>query len=38
MEIENVRITDVSLSMADHGCLTFDIFIEGHKSLRNGEV
>ena len=27
--IENARITKVSLSMADHGCLTFDLFIEG---------
>ena len=30
MEIENVKITDVSLSMADHGCLTFDIAIKGN--------
>lgn len=29
MQTENVRITDVSLSMEDQGCLTFDIFIEG---------
>lgn len=30
MVIENVKITDVSLSMADHGCLTFDIAIKGN--------
>lgn len=29
MKIENVKITKVSLSMADHGCLTFDIFVDG---------
>ena len=27
--IENCQITKVSLSMADHGCLTFDVFVEG---------
>lgn len=27
--IENARITKVSLSMADHGCLTFGICVEG---------
>ena len=27
MKVENVKITKVSLSMADHGCLTFDIFV-----------
>ena len=27
--IENARITSVSLSMADHGCLTFGIIVEG---------
>jgi hypothetical protein len=30
MVIENVKITDVSLSMADHDCLTFDIAIKGN--------
>lgn len=29
MEIENAKITNVSLSMADHGCLTFYITVEG---------
>ena len=29
MKTENVRIIRVSLSMADHGCLTFDIFVDG---------
>lgn len=29
MKIENAKITDVTLSMADHGCLTFDIFVDG---------
>ena len=29
MKIENVRIIKVSLSMADHGCLTFDISVDG---------
>lgn len=29
MKIENVQITGVSLSMADHGCLTFNIFVDG---------
>ena len=29
MKIENVKITKVSLSMADHDCLTFDIFVDG---------
>ena len=28
-EIRNARITDVSLTMADHGCLTYFISIEG---------
>ena len=28
-EISNVKITDVSLTMADHGCLTFFITVEG---------
>lgn len=27
--IENAKITSVSISMADHGCLTFTIYIEG---------
>ena len=30
MKIENARIKSVSLSMANHGCLTFDIYIEGN--------
>ena len=29
MEIENAKITSVSISMADHGCLTFILFLEG---------
>ena len=29
MKIENMKITKVSLTMADHGCLTFDIFVDG---------
>ena len=29
MEILNAKITSVSISMADHGCLTFTIFLEG---------
>ena len=29
MKIENVKITNTSLSMADHGLLTFDVFVEG---------
>ena len=29
MEIKNAKITGVSLTMADHGILTFQIFIEG---------
>lgn len=29
MEIENAKITSVSISMADHGCLTFTLFLEG---------
>ena len=28
MEIENAKITNVSITMADHGCLTFWITIE----------
>ena len=27
--IENAKITDVSISMADHGCLTFTIYVQG---------
>ena len=27
--IENVKITDVSIQMEDHSCLTFMIFVEG---------
>lgn len=30
MEIENAQISSVSISMADHGVLTFRIFIKGH--------
>ena len=29
IEIENAKISSVTLSMADHGCLTFMIFVEG---------
>lgn len=29
MAIENVRITATKLSMGDHGCLTFYIFVDG---------
>ena len=29
MEIINAKITSVTLSMADHGCLTFFITVEG---------
>lgn len=29
MKVENAKITDVSISMADHGCLTFQIYLEG---------
>lgn len=29
MKIENAKITNVSLTMADHGCLTFWITVEG---------
>jgi hypothetical protein len=28
-KIENAKISDVSISMADHCCLTFNVFIEG---------
>lgn len=28
-EIKNVKITNVSLTMADHGCLTFYLTLEG---------
>ena len=28
-EIKNVKITNVSLTMADHGCLTFHLTLEG---------
>lgn len=27
--IENAKITNVSISMADHGCVTFWVFVEG---------
>lgn len=30
MEIENAQISSVSISMADHGVLTFTIFVKGH--------
>jgi len=29
MTIENARIKNVSISMADHGCLTFTIWLSG---------
>lgn len=29
MKIENAKITNISLTMADHGCLTFWITVEG---------
>lgn len=29
MEIENAKITNTRISMADHGCLTFDLILEG---------
>lgn len=29
MEIENAKITNVSISMADHGVLTFSLTLEG---------
>ena len=29
MSIENAKITDVSLTFADHGCLTFWVTVEG---------
>ena len=29
MEIKNAKITDTSITMADHGCLTFWILLEG---------
>lgn len=28
-EIRNAKITNVSISMADHGCLTFYLFLDG---------
>lgn len=30
MSIENAKITDVSLTFADHGCLTFYVTVEGN--------
>ena len=30
MEIENAKIEDVSITMADHGCLTFWITLKGN--------
>lgn len=30
MEIKNAKITGVSLTMADHGCLTFFVSLEGN--------
>jgi anti-sigma regulatory factor (Ser/Thr protein kinase) len=30
MEIENVKITKVSISMSDYGCLTFWLTLEGY--------
>lgn len=29
MSIENAKITGTRISMADHGCLTFDLILEG---------
>ena len=29
-EIENAKITNVSISMEDHGCLTFGLTLEGN--------
>ena len=29
MDIENAKITGTRISMADHGCLTFDLELEG---------
>lgn len=30
MKIENAKITNVSISMSDHGCLTFRLTLEGY--------
>ena len=30
MKIENAQVTNVSLTMADHGCLTFWLSLEGN--------
>ena len=30
MKIENAKITNVSISMSDHGCLTFWLTLEGY--------
>ena len=30
MNIENAKIIDTRISMADHGCLTFDLTLEGN--------
>ena len=29
MKIENAKITNVSISMEDHGCLTFNLYLSG---------
>lgn len=29
MDIENAKIINTRISMADHGCLTFDLILEG---------
>lgn len=30
VEVENAKIKSVTISMADHGCLTFDLILEGN--------
>ena len=38
MEIENAKIENVSITMADHGCLTFWITLKGDGGVRIMEV